>query len=75
MPNVVDLLEDEVGALRARVAELEELVVRCQVPVIQAGYSGLGFEIGKAMHRALPHKSVTLETENRPRRQSRSPGE
>ncbi len=53
---------NEVEQLTARVLELEEMLRRCQVPVIQAGYSSLGFEIGKTMHRALPHKRPAEDT-------------
>jgi hypothetical protein len=43
----------EVETLKARILELEAMLRRAQVPVIQAGYSGLGIEIGKLLPSPL----------------------
>jgi hypothetical protein len=39
----------EVETLKARILELEAMLRRAQVPVIQAGYSSMGFEIGRLL--------------------------
>lgn len=44
----------ETETLTARIAELEAMLRRAQVPVIQAGYSTLGFEIGKLLPSPPP---------------------
>lgn len=51
----------DVVALRKRVKELEAMLRRAQVPVIQAGYSGLGFEIGRLLPSPLEEDVAHVE--------------
>jgi hypothetical protein len=43
----------EIETLKARIVDLEAMLRRAQVPVIQAGYSSMGFEIGKLLPSPL----------------------